>query len=554
MTEPLRTAPPAGWYPDPQGLPQQRWWTGTQWSRETQPLPGAVTPEPAATPVTYTPTFLPSRPVESTTPPVAAQPIAAQPVVAQPIATSPASTPAAVTPTPFATPAVGGAPFLPPTFSTTQPLTEQPYAAQPYAGIPSAPAARPQHSAPALPATPSDNALPTRRQLRERAEAAAAAAATFDTHTLAPFAMPAAGGIATPASAPVASAPVTSVPVTSAPLPSAPVVSTESAPLPVFPANPLAEVAPAPVVAAPAPPEAHVLPSRPMSASELFPERFPSEPTPEPPRTAPLPLAAPAATTESFTTTPAAPAFPTAPAASFAAAPAAAASPFPAQPSLDDILAGRPAVSADAPGPRRRGTTPPPAPDTASPNFSATVATLGPGGAAPAIAAPASAWAIEAGGAEGLPYEPFGMVPKVSSGVAEPSSTVYTVAGWLLAFLPVFVGAAYYAVLTLLASSYTTFMQVGIAFIFVLLSLALASRDSQALKAAGHQRPAGPAWVLLSSLVYLIVRTVRVKSETGRGGILLLVWLMLVVALGAAAYLLVPADLLHRALVPGSLF
>jgi hypothetical protein len=28
-------APPAGWYPDPNGLPCQRWWDGTQWTVHT---------------------------------------------------------------------------------------------------------------------------------------------------------------------------------------------------------------------------------------------------------------------------------------------------------------------------------------------------------------------------------------------------------------------------------------------------------------------------------------------------------------------------------------
>lgn len=37
----------AGWYPDPQGLPAQRWWDGSQWSAHTAPTPAAA-PYPGA--------------------------------------------------------------------------------------------------------------------------------------------------------------------------------------------------------------------------------------------------------------------------------------------------------------------------------------------------------------------------------------------------------------------------------------------------------------------------------------------------------------------------
>jgi hypothetical protein len=46
--------PSAGWYPDPNGLQVLRWWDGTQWGPQTQPLPGQAqqpqSPYPGAVP------------------------------------------------------------------------------------------------------------------------------------------------------------------------------------------------------------------------------------------------------------------------------------------------------------------------------------------------------------------------------------------------------------------------------------------------------------------------------------------------------------------------
>jgi len=40
---PAEFAPP-GWFPDPTGLPAQRWWDGEQWGQQTQSVPGEQEP------------------------------------------------------------------------------------------------------------------------------------------------------------------------------------------------------------------------------------------------------------------------------------------------------------------------------------------------------------------------------------------------------------------------------------------------------------------------------------------------------------------------------
>lgn len=45
------TAPPAGWYPDPQGTGSERWWNGLAWTATSRPVAAQVsTPEPSASP------------------------------------------------------------------------------------------------------------------------------------------------------------------------------------------------------------------------------------------------------------------------------------------------------------------------------------------------------------------------------------------------------------------------------------------------------------------------------------------------------------------------
>jgi hypothetical protein len=48
----VTSPPPAGWYPDPNGTPGQRWWNGASWSDATQAPPLAG---PGSQPAPYAP-------------------------------------------------------------------------------------------------------------------------------------------------------------------------------------------------------------------------------------------------------------------------------------------------------------------------------------------------------------------------------------------------------------------------------------------------------------------------------------------------------------------
>lgn len=59
------TTPAPGWYPDPHGQPQTRWWDGSTWTAHTQPDPPA--------PVVMAPA--PSQPMWGTPPPPVVYPV-----------------------------------------------------------------------------------------------------------------------------------------------------------------------------------------------------------------------------------------------------------------------------------------------------------------------------------------------------------------------------------------------------------------------------------------------------------------------------------------------
>lgn len=47
----IEDAPPAGWYPDPEGGSRLRWWDGTDWSGRYRPRPPSSSYSPAPVPV-----------------------------------------------------------------------------------------------------------------------------------------------------------------------------------------------------------------------------------------------------------------------------------------------------------------------------------------------------------------------------------------------------------------------------------------------------------------------------------------------------------------------
>lgn len=84
----------------------------------------------------------------------------------------------------------------------------------------------------------------------------------------------------------------------------------------------------------------------------------------------------------------------------------------------------------------------------------------------------------------------------------------------------------------------------GVSLLFGIATLLLGFRDRATLRQLGHQEPASPWWQLLSQLVYLVIRTVAVRRETGQGQAPLVVYLCIQIApivLGIIAAIAIPA-------------
>ena len=91
---------------------------------------------------------------------------------------------------------------------------------------------------------------------------------------------------------------------------------------------------------------------------------------------------------------------------------------------------------------------------------------------------------------------------------------VHTVAGWLIALLPLLLAAVEKASAILLVDVSPLIVRVAGAGSLVVLSGILAVVDRHMLRAGGHSDTASPWWVLLTPFAYLIARSVRVRQET----------------------------------------
>lgn len=83
MSTQLTVMPPAGWYPDPSGEPQQRWWDGYSWSAHVQAQTAPVPVQPVA--VNYAPSYYVATPSSAPAADEAYAPRAARPVASDPI-------------------------------------------------------------------------------------------------------------------------------------------------------------------------------------------------------------------------------------------------------------------------------------------------------------------------------------------------------------------------------------------------------------------------------------------------------------------------------------
>jgi len=473
-------ATPPGWYPDPEGRPEKRWWNGTTWTGSYAPVVAAAVPAPApdekssANPVAETMQLTSASQLSS---------LPSGPGYASLLAALPA-VPVWVEPTPEPTPAAGGA------YASAPPPTFTP------AGF-AQPATFPAFSPAAPGSMAGPPALPGLAALPAYANPAYASNGT---------AMPSAALPASPAPLTVQN-PQLALASSSSPAPSAPTGFV--APVPAQAQSQPAPVAftPAPVAptgfAAPAswaPPSAAPQAVHTQQQWQAQPAFTPPIPTPAPSYAQAVPLSAPA--------------------------PAPTVSPRPAQQfpqSAPSFLPAEPAAFVPSATPPAGSTSYTPA-ATAAPALSYV---------APSYSPPQSSAARDLSN-DGPQYQPFAMVSAVRTGPVGPPDIAYTTAVWAQALLPLIVMGAGVSLALWLPDFYSRFVQVGLLAVLVIATIALAVSDYRTLREAGHTNAAHPAWVLFSPLVYLSVRAARTRDEAQKGVAPLLIWLL---ATGAAVAL-----------------
>lgn len=111
----------------------------------------------------------------------------------------------------------------------------------------------------------------------------------------------------------------------------------------------------------------------------------------------------------------------------------------------------------------------------------------------------------------------------------------YTSAVWFLAAMPLIQIALTVGIFALLGNVDNFRLALGVVVVPYLWSVALAYTDRKTLINSGHFSTAHWAWALISPLLYLAIRTVRVHRLARRGSAPLWTWLLLTGAQVAAA-------------------
>lgn len=160
----------------------------------------------------------------------------------------------------------------------------------------------------------------------------------------------------------------------------------------------------------------------------------------------------------------------------------------------------------------------------------------------PAVVAPdaatgASAFPVPATSAWGQEPATVAAVDDLYSTAATRKATT---SGWFIAVMPLLAGILSVAAVKG-AENYPRYLPfewwmlvAGVLVVLYLVTLLLAVADRSKLDWAGYNRPAHWAWALLTAPVYLLVRTIAAKRETGRNSALLWVWLILAAAIVGA--------------------
>ena len=136
----------------------------------------------------------------------------------------------------------------------------------------------------------------------------------------------------------------------------------------------------------------------------------------------------------------------------------------------------------------------------------------------------------------GPAYQPFGLAPKITTGVVEAPTSVNTPSVWIITALPAVALAIAAALIAFAPDFYTPFTQGALAFVLAVGAVALAVHDRRQLVLRSHQATASPAWILLTPLAYLVARASNTKRQAGRGWAPALVFVLFVAGATTLVY------------------